>query len=381
MRKLALAVLGLVVLFHLGGGWYFSEQLRRDALEPDHEPPVDDVTILEVGQGLVRVAALPEHDAEVDSPGILGLDWGTGYGQLSATFDLGEDGTVSRSLTRLAGELPIAGQSARIDPMAFPPDPEAAFGLDFTDVTYQSPLGSFRAWRILAPGTIWVIHVHGLGAPRSEALRLVGPLSTLGYPQLVISYRNDDGEPADPSGYFRFGVTEWEDVAGAVDLAMNEGAEGVVLVGYSTGAAHIMSYLERNSENPVRALVLDSPNLDFERTVDLGASQRRLPVIPLPVPGTLVWTAKRIASLRFDLDWTAVDYVPEAANFNQPSLLIHGTDDETVPFSISQDLAEARPDVVRLLLVPGAGHVRSWNVGPQPYERAVADFLAEVLAR
>jgi fermentation-respiration switch protein FrsA (DUF1100 family) len=60
-------------------------------------------------------------------------------------------------------------------------------------------------------------------------------------------------------------------------------------------------------------------------------------------------------------------------------LVIHGTDDETVPFQVSEDLAAARPDLVRLFIVPGAGHVRGWNVGPQPYERAVTDFLSDVL--
>jgi fermentation-respiration switch protein FrsA (DUF1100 family) len=61
-------------------------------------------------------------------------------------------------------------------------------------------------------------------------------------------------------------------------------------------------------------------------------------------------------------------------------LVIHGTDDQTVPFQVSEDLAAARPDLVQLFIVPGAGHVRGWNVGPQPYERAVTDFLRGMLA-
>ena len=379
MRKLVLGLCGLAALFHLGGGWYFSDQLRRDAIEPDHEPAVDDVTVVEVGPGTIRLAAIPDRDAELTTAGILGLDWRTGYGQLSTTFERHEDQTVTRNLTRITGEPPPIGAEARLDASAFPSNPASAFGLDYTDVTYTSPLGDMNAWKILAPGDTWVIHVHGLGVTRAEALRLVGPLATSGYPQLVINYRNDEGEPADPTGYFRFGITEWEDLAGAVDYAVTQGAAGVVLVGYSTGAAHIMSYLKRMPENPVRALVLDSPNLDFEQTVDLGASQERL-VLGLPLPGSLVWTAKRLASIRFNLDWEAINYLPEAANLSVPTLLVHGTADDTVPYRISEAFAQARPELVRLLLVPGAGHVRSWNVGPQPYERAVLDFLSDVLS-
>jgi fermentation-respiration switch protein FrsA (DUF1100 family) len=127
-------------------------------------------------------------------------------------------------------------------------------------------------------------------------------------------------------------------------------------------------------------LILDSPNVDFEQSVDLGASQRRLPLISVSLPASLVWTAKRMASIRFDVDWAAADYLPEAHLLSVPMLVIHGTDDQTVPFQVSEDLVAARPDLVRLFIVPGAGHVRGWNVGPQPYERAVSDFLSDVLS-
>ena len=60
----------------------------------------------------------------------------------------------------------------------------------------------------------WVIHIHGLGTTPAEAEPLFAPLQEAGYPQLSITYRNDDGQPMDPSGYYQYGATEWEDVAG-----------------------------------------------------------------------------------------------------------------------------------------------------------------------
>jgi hypothetical protein len=125
------------------------------------------------------------------------------------------------------------------------------------------------------------------------------------------------------------------------------------------------------------AAVFDSPNLDFEETVNLGASQRRLPLIPLPLPGTLVWTAKRFSSIRFGINWAAIDYVSRAELLSVPVLVFHGTDDDTVPLSSSQEFFEARPDLVRLVIVPGAGHVRSWNISPEAYERRLGEFLTE----
>lgn len=376
-RSIAFIVLAVVVLLHLGGGFYFADQLRLDALVPESGDQVFDTVVAEVGAGTIGLTAVEGEDPDLTAGGIVGLDWKTGYGQLGEVVSEGTDGTVVRSMTRLDGDPPEVGMAADLDGAAFPGNPDRAFGLGYTDVQFATPLGAMNAWEILAPSSLWVIHVHGLGAPKSEALRAVRAIAEEGHPQLVIDYRNDPGEPADPSGYYGYGQSEWEDVAGAVAYAVERGAESVILMGYSTGAAHILSYLYRTPDSRVLAAVFDSPNIDFEEAVDLGASQRRLPVIPLPLPGTLVWTAKRLSSIRFGIDWKAIDYVSRAEQLNVPVLVFHGSEDDTVPLATSQEFFEARPDLVRLVIVPGAGHVRSWNISPEAYERRLTEFLAE----
>ena len=376
-RWVAFVVLGVLVLFHLGGGWYFADQLKVDALVPESSEQVFDIEVTEMAPGTIGLKSVEGEDSDLTGGGVLGIDWGTGYGHLGEVVSEGADGSVVRSMTRIDGGPPEVGMLADIDGFAFPGNPERAFGLSYTDVQFDTPLGPMNAWEILAPSPLWVVHVHGLGASRSEALRLVRSMAEEGHPQLVINYRNDPGEPADPTGYYRYGESEWEDVAGAVAYAVSRGAEGVVLVGYSTGASHILSYLYRTPDSPVRLAVLDSPNIDFEATVDLGASQRELPLIPLALPGTLVWTAKKLSAFRFGIDWSAVDYVSQADQLRVPVLVFHGTDDETVPIASSQDFLDARPDLVRLVIVPGAGHVRSWNISPEAYERRIKEFISE----
>src|SRR5690606_10521072 len=92
--------------------------------------------------------------------------------------------------------------------------PESAGDLGLEEVTYESDLGEFDAWYIPASGDVWVIHVHGKGATPAEAEPLFQPLKDAGYPQLSITYRNDAGQPLDPSGHYRYGVTEWDEVYG-----------------------------------------------------------------------------------------------------------------------------------------------------------------------
>jgi pimeloyl-ACP methyl ester carboxylesterase len=235
------------------------------------------------------------------------------------------------------------------------------------------------AWHLPADGTTWVIHIHGKGATPAEAEPMFGPLQDAGYPQLAITYRNDDGQPEDPSGYYQYGATEWEDVAGAVDYAMENGAERVVLNGYSTGGAHAMSFMYRQSLDTVSGVLLDSPNLDLSETVDYAASQRGLPLLPFNVPPTLSATAQFFTALRIDINWRALDYVERSAvSLRQPVLIHHGMADLTVPVSESIELAEAMPDLVRLIQVEGADHVGSFDADPGKYIDEVLGFLQEV---
>ncbi len=247
------------------------------------------------------------------------------------------------------------------------------------EVSYPSPLGTMDAWYLPAGGTTWVIHVHGKGTTPAEAEPMFAPIQEAGYPQLAITYRNDDLQPQDPSGYYQYGATEWEDVAGAVAYALENGADNVVLNGYSTGGAHVMSFMYRQSLDSVAGVLLDSPNLDFGETVEHNAAQRELPILPFTVPPTLTAVAKFFTSLRIGVNWQSLDYVEKAASsLRQPVLIHHGTDDKTVPVSESIELTEVQPDLVRLIQVEGADHVGSYDADPAKYVDEVLAFLDEV---
>jgi fermentation-respiration switch protein FrsA (DUF1100 family) len=289
-------VVGLVLVFHIAGGWYFSSELILDGFEPDAEP----IT-------------------------------------------------------------PVQG----------------AFELE--EVSYASPLGEMDAWYLSAEGATWVIHIHGLGTSPAEAEPLFAPLQGAGYHQLSITYRNDEGQPADPSGYYQYGATEWEDVAGAVEYAVSNGAQNIVLSGFSTGGAHAMSFLSRSPQEVVIGMLMDAPNVDFGRTVGYAASQRDLPVLPLPVPPTLSASAKFITSLRIGVNWKLLDYIADAdETIRQPVLIHHGTADLRVPLETSLDLQATNPDLIQLIRVEGAGHVESYDVDRQGYVDSVIAFLADL---
>ena len=58
-----------------------------------------------------------------------------------------------------------------------------------------------------------------------------------------------------------------------------------------------------------------------------------------------------------------------------PIPLFHGTEDGTVPFELSEEFHELRPDLVRFESFVDAGHVRSWNVDPERHDAVLRAFL------
>lgn len=273
--------------------------------------------------------------------------------------------------------------SSRVIDEAFVPDPDPIItpsgDFEIVEVSYQTPLGQMEAYHLPANGTTWVIHVHGLGATPAEAEHLFAPLQQAGYPQLGITYRNDEGQPTDPSGYYRYGETEFEDVAGAMEFAQANGADSVVFSGFSTGSSHILSFGFKNNLTDIKGMFFDSPNIDLGDTVDFQGSMEELPILGFNVPFTMTWVAKFFTSLRIDVNWKSIDYIEQSPGaLRVPVLIHHGTEDESVPVSQSISFEEANPDLVDLIQVPGAGHVDSYDVDPDGYIAEILGFLDQV---
>lgn len=272
--------------------------------------------------------------------------------------------------------------SRMIDDM-FTPDPDAIElpegDYTLSEVTYDSPLGDMDAWYLPAPGTIWVIHIHGLNATPAEPEVLFAPLQDAGYPQLAITYRNDEGQPSDPSGYHGYGSTEWEDIQGSVDFARDNGASEIVFAGYGAGASLALYYVYRHNFDDIGGVITDSGSIDIGWTIDHQGSQESLPLLPLNVPPTITWVAKFFTSLRIDVNWRTLDYIDRAErSLRVPVLALHGADDESVPVEQSLALQEANPELVNVVVVEGAGHVESFEAEYDRYVDEVLSFLEEV---
>jgi hypothetical protein len=94
-----------------------------------------------------------------------------------------------------------------------------------------------------------------------------------------------------------------------------------------------------------------------------------------PVPSSVLWSAQQIASMRYGIDWAAVDYLDNTDWLQIKTLVIHGSADPVVPLSTSQRLQRAKPVLVGLEVFPGALHAESWNADSRRYTTVVRNYL------
>lgn len=370
--------LGLLALIHLVGGWVVSNGIYRGALAVEVERGPDlGVRVREVSvDRIVLEAPAPRQD--IGHLGTLGLVWEGGYGRMGDVIDV--DGSrFLREFEPVEGMPPVCRDDletcppVEIDPFVYPHDP-GDVGLEFETTSYESPVGRMGAWLVPAPGASrWAIHCHGWTAEKREHLRMVPAFHTAGITSLVIGYRNDPGDPLDPTGRYRFGLSEWEDLEAAVGMALDRGANDVILSGCSTGGALIMAFLERSwLAESVSGVVLDSPNIILADAFRQGARDAR--ATPL-----MIRMGMWIADLRWKIDWEATNFLARAdRTLLVPTLVFHGTSDETIPISVSRHLKAKVPSLVELVETPTAGHVMSWNAAPARYERYLTDFLHRI---
>lgn len=365
----------VVACFHLVTGWIIANGLHRGGLEVGPKPADLGVRVRAVTRDTV-VLESPVPRQDIGHPGHIGLRWPDGYAHVGEVLSAGE-GQIARQYEPLEGGAPpvCVGPIEHCSPVEmdsfFYPNGPSDVGLQFEEITYASPLGPMGAWLIPAgTGTRWAVHCHGWTVERRELVRMLPTFHENQITSMVIDYRNDPDSPDDPSGRYRFGLTEWEDLEAAVRYALEHGAEEVVLTGCSTGAAIVMSFLERSEHaGSVVGLVLDSPNVILVEAVRHATREHR-------ATSLMVEFGLWIADLRWKIDWDATNYVQRSEEtIRVPALVFHGTSDRRVPISVSRQLEARVPELVELVETPAAGHVMSWNANPERYETYLSRFL------
>lgn len=198
-----------------------------------------------------------------------------------------------------------------------------------------------------APALIWFYGNMETVAGIAPILREFRPPATA---LLALDYRGygaSDGTPTE-AGLYRDAQAAWAYLATRPEID----AERIAVYGRSLGSA-VALYLA--TERPVRAVVLDSP---FSSGRDMADEHYSL------VPKAL---------LTIELD-----NVARAARVSAPVLIFHGSADRIAPLHMGQAVAGAAR--ATLVVLDGAGHNDTYDVGGRAYRERMHAFLAEALA-
>ena len=400
VKKLGYVLIIFIFVALGGAGWFFSGVIYEGGLNPDF----NDTESIGTAEDRVLVSSINSKsivlnvEEEMWGPllekgiyGIIGQNGDAVVGDIIST-----DGTlVERSLINLNGTL-VEGDKIRGTSLVVREDtgefkilgtsswsgqasegvytPKSVSGLDYETIYYQSDLGEFPAYLTNDGDVGIVIFVHGFRGDYSRevfAKMRAGEIVDMGYRSMIISYRNDKGLPKDPSGIFQYGTTEWKDIDGAIDKAL-EFTDNVVLWGTSGGGGPISSWLGNVGDNSkVSGIIYEAPVINFWESVEVNGAAR-YPWVPQQLFGYF----KIFTEIRYGIDFENMNFTDNVINSDIPVLLFHGDDDEWVPVEMSDLIAENRDTNFTYIRYENVGHVTSWNADPDNYVYQLDTFLS-----
>ncbi|GAA2523888.1 lysophospholipase [Rarobacter incanus] len=143
------------------------------------------------------------------------------------------------------------------------------------------------------------------------------------------------------------------------------------------GAAIALQLADRpRHEGLIAALVLDSPVLNWAEVIKANCVQSGLPAAAghLAIPWLTLAPLARTVGLPGRIPLRSFDWTSRAVELNTPTLILHGTRDDSVPIRLSQALRDARPELVELETFD-AGYTLCWNADPDWWQNAVTAWL------
>lgn len=202
-----------------------------------------------------------------------------------------------------------------------------------------------------------LLYLHGNGANIGANLGQAQLFHQLGFSVLLIDYRGYGRS----EGKFPSEAQVYQDAQAAWDYLVQEGGikpQDIFLYGQSLGGAIAIDLAVRNSETA--GLIVECSFTSMRDMVDHQGVYGFFP-------------ADLVLHQRFDS-------LSKIKLLKMPLLLIHGTDDRTVPAKMSQVLFDAAIVPKKLLLVPFADHHDVASVSGERYFQTVSDFYQLVRA-
>ena len=198
-----------------------------------------------------------------------------------------------------------------------------------------------------------MLYLHGNDFNLGSNVERIARLNRMGFAVLAVDYRGYGTS----GGGFPSEIQVYEDAEVAWNFLVQErhiDPKHAFIYGHSLGGAIAIELALRRPQ--AAGLIVEST---FTSMPELAR--------------TLYWM--------FPVDWLLnqrFDALARVPMLRVPTLFIHGTADDEVPYTMSERLFSAARGSKRLTLIPGGGHEDSATVGETLYTRAVLDFTQNI---
>ncbi len=273
--------------------------------------------------------------------------------------------------TNTAGDEEEA--SAKYSGMTGTPEIKEWYATHGEDVYILSDSLRLHGKRFKNTGTKYVLVCHGYTSKAKHMAGFVHKFYTLGYNVLAVDARAHGDSEGTKIG---MGWPERMDIIKWINQILSwEPNARIVLHGVSMGAATVLMASGEDLPENVKAVIADcgytSEWDEFQREADT-----------LHIPWFPVLNATSVLSkVRDGYDFKQASALAQVKKSRIPTLFIHGSSDELVPYSMLGELYAAAACEKEELTVEGAGHALSSSVAPTLYWRTVEDFIAKYLDR
>lgn len=216
-----------------------------------------------------------------------------------------------------------------------------------------------------------VILVHGFRKEKADMGNYTKFYHDQGYHILMPDSRGHGESEGD---YYGYGWHDRIDLMQWIDTLITEyGASEILLHGNSAGAAAVLMTSGEVLPEQVKAIIADSgySSMKEELTHQLKHLYG-LPSFPL------LDITSMITKLRAGYFFGEVSTIEQVAKNKLPLFIIHGDADDLVPTWMGEALYEAAGGEKELWLVPGAGHIKAYEIETVEFEEKVKKFLSKI---
>jgi dipeptidyl aminopeptidase/acylaminoacyl peptidase len=245
----------------------------------------------------------------------------------------------------------------------------------FEDVTFASFDGTrlYGWWMATGAAAPTIVILHGVKKNRTDVLRAAIVLCEAGFNVLVFDGR---AHGSSEGRFVTYGFFERRDVESAIDWLIEHkqvDRRRLGLAGESMGAAIALQVAAHNDW--VRAVWADSPFASLRRVS--AEFLERVTHLPGSLLNPVIWTTMRVANYRGKFDVQAVDPLTLAARITCPVYLVHGTADELIATTHSQNIHDALGGEKHLWFIEGARHARGARYARNDYAERLVTFFTE----